>query len=151
MHSTVKIQVRIPLSLRFVSKHYTNIDMENDQIETELANKRFHVMLQYHFVAWFTIDNLWIKVSSLTLELDSFSSVQEHILVQADCIKKALKWPVVVAAQLVEMSFPTPEVRGSNPTIGQLLYRTFICLLSTVWKDKNKENDAEIGPFVKRL
>ena len=40
----------------------------------------------------------------------------------------------VVVAQLVERSLPTLEVRGSNPVIGKLLYRTFICLLSTVLK-----------------
>ena len=37
-------------------------------------------------------------------------------------------------AQLVEQSLPTPEVRGSDPVIGKLLFRTFICLLSTVLK-----------------
>ena len=40
----------------------------------------------------------------------------------------------VVVAQLVERLLPTPEVRGSTPVIGKLLYRTFICLLSTVLK-----------------
>ena len=40
----------------------------------------------------------------------------------------------VVVAQLVERSLPTPDVHGSNPVIGKLLYRTFICLLSTVLK-----------------
>ena len=37
-----------------------------------------------------------------------------------------LKWAVFVA-QLVEGSLPTPEVRGSNPVIGRLLYGTFVC------------------------
>ena len=32
----------------------------------------------------------------------------------------------VVVAQLVEWSLPTPEVRGLNPVIGNLLYRTFV-------------------------
>ena len=45
----------------------------------------------------------------------------------------------VVVAQLVEQLLPTPEVRGSNPVIGKLLYPTFICLLSTVLKRQNKE------------
>ena len=53
----------------------------------------------------------------------------------------------VVVAQLVERSFPTPEVRGSNPVIGKLLYRTFICLLSTVLKRHYKEKEAGNGPF----
>ena len=39
----------------------------------------------------------------------------------------------VVVAQLVELLLLTPEVRGLNPVIGKLLYRTFICLLSTVY------------------
>ena len=34
-------------------------------------------------------------------------------------------WAVVVA-QLVERSLPTPEVRGSNPVIGKLLYIIFV-------------------------
>ena len=34
-----------------------------------------------------------------------------------------------VAAQLLEQSLPTPEVRGLNPVIGKLLYGTFVdCL-----------------------
>ena len=40
-------------------------------------------------------------------------------------------------AQLVERSFPTPGVHSSNSVIG----KTYIeqCLLSTVFKDENKE------------
>ena len=53
----------------------------------------------------------------------------------------------VVVAQLVERSLWMPEVRGSNPVIGKLFYRTFICLLSTVEKTKIKKKEAEIGPF----
>ena len=30
-----------------------------------------------------------------------------------------------VVAQLVEQSLPIPEVRGSKPVIGKLLYRTY--------------------------
>ena len=37
-------------------------------------------------------------------------------------------------AQLVEQSHLTPEVLRSNQGIGKLLYRTFICILSTVLK-----------------
>ena len=56
--------------------------------------------------------------------------------------RRRQKWAVkhfflhkaVVVAQLVERSLPTPEVRGLNPVIGKLLYRTFICLLSTILK-----------------
>ena len=31
-----------------------------------------------------------------------------------------------VVTQLVERLLPTPEVRGSNPVIGKLLYETFV-------------------------
>ena len=49
-------------------------------------------------------------------------------------------------AQLVERSLPTPEVRGSNPVIRKLFYRTFVyCQLSR--KDKNKEKEAGNGTF----
>ena len=54
----------------------------------------------------------------------------------------------VVVAQLVERSLPIPEVRGSNPVIGKILYISNICLLSIVyWKDENKEKEAGNGPF----
>ena len=56
-----------------------------------------------------------------------------------------LAWAVVVA-QLVERSIPIPEVRGSNPVIGNKLFILNICFLSTVyWKDKNKEKEKEAG------
>ena len=45
----------------------------------------------------------------------------------------------MVVAQLVERSLPMPEVRSSNTVGGKLLYRTFICVLSIVLKDENKE------------
>ena len=54
---------------------------------------------------------------------------------------------VVVVAQLVEQSLPTPEFCGSNPVNRTLLYRTFVyCQLYR--KDKN-EKEAGIGPFKK--
>ena len=34
-------------------------------------------------------------------------------------------------AQSVERLLPTPEVRGSNPVIGELLFRTFVYRLTT--------------------
>ena len=43
-------------------------------------------------------------------------------------------WAVVVA-WLVERSLPTPEVRGSNPGIGEIL---FIYSLSTVLKGRKQ-------------
>ena len=39
-------------------------------------------------------------------------------------------------AQLVGQSLLMPEIRGSNPVIGKLLYRTFICLISAVLKSQ---------------
>ena len=36
-------------------------------------------------------------------------------------------------AQLVERSLSIPEVRGSNPVIGNFLFTLNICLLSTVY------------------
>ena len=52
-----------------------------------------------------------------------------------------------VVAQLVEQSFPLSEVLGLNPVIGKLLQQTFICLLSAVLKNENKEKEAENGPL----
>ena len=50
----------------------------------------------------------------------------------------------------VEWSLSTPEVRGSNPVIGKLLYRTFLyCQL--LRKDENKEKEVENGPFKKEM
>ena len=45
-------------------------------------------------------------------------------------------------AQLVERSLPTPEVRGSNPVIGEIL---FIYSLSTVLKGRKQKKDAGNG------
>ena len=44
----------------------------------------------------------------------------------------------------------TPEVRGSNPVIGKLLYGTFVdCQL--YWKDENKEKKAGMAHLKKVL
>ena len=49
-----------------------------------------------------------------------------------------LLWAVVVA-QLVERSLPIPEVRGSNPVIGNIyIEHLFTCLVSTVLKIRKK-------------
>ena len=45
---------------------------------------------------------------------------------------------VVVVAQLVERSLPTPEIHGSNPVISKLLYRTFNCLSAANCIEKTK-------------
>ena len=54
-------------------------------------------------------------------------------------------------AQLVERSLPTPEIRGSNPVIGKLLYRTFNCLstVNCIEKTKIKKKEVGNGPFKK--
>ena len=55
----------------------------------------------------------------------------------------------VVVAQLVERSLPKPEVRGSNPVIGENLYIywTFVYCQLCIEKTKNKEKEAGNGPF----
>ena len=54
----------------------------------------------------------------------------------------------VVVAQLAERSLPTPEIRGSNPDIGNIS-NIFICQLLSR-KDENKEKEAGNGPFKKK-
>ena len=57
------------------------------------------------------------------------------------------QWLTVVA-QLEEWSLPTPEVRGSNPVIGEIL---FMYSLSTVLKNKIKlfeQNPAVRSPCI---
>ena len=58
----------------------------------------------------------------------------------------------VVVAQLVEQSLPIPEVRGSNPVIGKILfiYWTFVYCQLCVEKDENKEKEAGFGSFFKK-
>ena len=55
----------------------------------------------------------------------------------------------VVVAQLAERSLPTPEIRGSNPNIGNISNVFFCQLLSR--KDKNKEKEAGKGPLKKHI
>ena len=53
---------------------------------------------------------------------------------------------IVIVAYLVERSLPTPEIRGSIPFIGNViyyrLYRNKLCK-----RDKNKEKEAGNGPI----
>ena len=51
-------------------------------------------------------------------------------------------------AQLAERSLPTPEIRGSNPAIGNIS-NIFICQLLSR-KDENKEKEARKGPFKRK-
>ena len=55
----------------------------------------------------------------------------------------------MVVAQLAERSLPTPEIRGSNPDIGNIS-NIFICQLLSR-KDENKEKEAGNGPLKKIL
>ena len=48
---------------------------------------------------------------------------------------------------VVEQLLPTPEVFGSNSVIGKKNY--IECLLSTVYKDKNKEKSGREWQFEK--
>ena len=54
----------------------------------------------------------------------------------------------VVVAQLAERSVPTPEIRGSNPNIGNKLFR--ICQLQ-LRKDENKIKKTGRGWPIKKL
>ena len=59
------------------------------------------------------------------------------------------KKQVVVVAQLVERSLPTPEVRSSNTVIGKFILD--ICLRLTVLKgQKFKKKEAGIGRFLRK-
>ena len=55
----------------------------------------------------------------------------------------------MVVAQLAERSLMIPEDPGSNPVIGNF-YLNIYLLLTVCRKDKNKEKEAENGPFFKR-
>ena len=52
----------------------------------------------------------------------------------------------MVVAQLVEQSLLIPEVRGSNPFIGNVLYCTFI--LNFIEKTKIKKKRPGMAPFL---
>ena len=41
-----------------------------------------------------------------------------------------------VVAQLVDRSLPTPEVQGSNPVIGKLIWRTFVYCPTVIKRQK---------------
>ena len=51
----------------------------------------------------------------------------------------------VVAAEWADWSVPTPEVRGSNPVIGEFINIFSYCQL--YWNDENEEKEAGIGPL----
>ena len=45
-------------------------------------------------------------------------------------------------SQLVERSLRTPEVRGSNPVIGKILF-----IINGIEKTKEKKKEVDNGPF----
>ena len=51
----------------------------------------------------------------------------------------------VVVAQLAEWSLPRPEVRSSNPVVGEFLYRTFIFTCIEKTKIEKKRRGKVIG------
>ena len=53
-------------------------------------------------------------------------------------------------AQLAEQSLPTPEVCGLNPVIGKILCIDHVFTVN-IWKDENKEKEAENGLCKKYL
>jgi hypothetical protein len=55
----------------------------------------------------------------------------------------------VVVAQLAERSLPTPEIRGSNPSIGKI-YPIYLSTVSQFRKDENKRKRGRNGPFKKK-
>ena len=58
----------------------------------------------------------------------------------------------MVVAQLIERSLPTSEVRGSNPVIVKLLYRTFNCLpaVNCIEKTKIEKKRPGMAHFLKK-
>ena len=50
----------------------------------------------------------------------------------------------VLLAQLVERSLPTPQVHGSNPVVGNLLYVEYLFTINCIEKTKIKNNRPAI-------
>ena len=50
-------------------------------------------------------------------------------------------------AQLAERSLLTPEIRGSNPDIGNEIYQTYLSVNCYLEKTKIKKKDAGNGPL----
>ena len=90
---------------------------------------------------------LFIKINtssrqSCGLSFDTRSGFREKAKL------KLVHW-VVVVAQLVKWSLPTPEVRGSNPVIGKNLYRPIT--LNCIEKTKIKKKRPAMAHFLKKL
>ena len=50
---------------------------------------------------------------------------------------------------MAELSLPMPEVRGSNPVIGEVIIKS-IYLLSTIWK-RRKFKEAHLKKVIQML
>ena len=50
----------------------------------------------------------------------------------------------VVVSQLVKRLLPTPEIRGSNPVIGN--FHTYVSTVNCIEKTKINEKEASNGP-----
>ena len=58
----------------------------------------------------------------------------------------------VVVAHLVERLLPAPEVRGSNPVIGNFFCRTFVyCQLYYIEKTKIKKKRPGLAHFINMI
>ena len=51
-------------------------------------------------------------------------------------------------AQLAQRVLPTPEVRGSNPDIGEFYVEYLFTYCQLYFKDENNEKEAVNGPFL---
>ena len=54
----------------------------------------------------------------------------------------------VAVAQMVKRLLPTPELRGSNPVIGKLLYIERLFTFNCIEKTKIKKKNQEMAHFV---
>ena len=78
-------------------------------------------------------------------------SFEECVTLLSNKVKLKLSMTrAVVVAQLAERSLMTPEIRSSNPDIGNKIFQMqlIICQLQSR-KDKNKGKEAGNGPFKK--
>ena len=60
-------------------------------------------------------------------EWPNIEQIITHLATLVKCVTRQVYQTIVVVAQLVERSFPIPEVCGLNPDIGKYLYILNIC------------------------
>ena len=84
----------------------------------------------------------WRQIKNFTKLRNSWRRRWQRFVLQNSNQTRALgQWLWLI------WSFPTPEVRGSNPVIGK---KSIERLLSTVLKDKNKEKIGREWPIFKK-